>query len=100
VEPKYNDILIALADATNDLSMHCQEQRAGAAPGTHLVQKARERSGSPRFFLQTRFIDTMILINPASTYVKLFQSRPQVHNDFLKSCFHLSYAFSINPTSI
>jgi len=37
VEPKYNDILIALADAINDLPMPCQEQRAGAATGTHLI---------------------------------------------------------------
>ena len=75
-------MLIDLADTISDLSMHCQEQRAGAATGKHLVHKARQRSGIPRSFLQTRFIDTMILINPASTYVSPFQSRPRVHNHF------------------
>jgi len=33
---KYQDILTALADETNDLSMPCHEQRTGAATG-HLI---------------------------------------------------------------
>ena len=64
----------------------CPAKNNGLAPPLELTlylgQKARERCGSPRLFHQTCFIDTMILINPASTYVMLFQSRLQVHNDF------------------